>query len=428
MAEEDDTGGYSQSQPNSNTILLRTKEDVAKELKEWIEIGTDSDGGTEKLYDDAIEHIESKLDRPLSCFELTCFQRQYVITLLQLWLEKSLGKAFEYLIDEKNDVSKYMSIVLSQLNSINSFEAIGSIQLNGVESPLSNWCDGNCGYLKLILEQEDLFTNTPRFTAFVNCYLKQFKTSCRERVFSRCLGDIVTDKTNGEEHGKLIESLNEFLSNVNEDKNLKDILDKEEFLIHYVKDENKTGQDIIKQLVEKFRNSTETEEGRAVARPEWLQTFLSTAETLSQEEWPLKLQWLTKEICKKFLLPETQIKFIEENGKQIISIEGVVIFVSQMIAEMVKLKVQHSGVEEIEIFALKSVHIDCDLDDDTWHGINIGIVTDKLIVDDSRVNDGSFCWNVSGEKAKDQSKGKFPNMLCSLIPKCQMFILLSETT
>ena len=104
------------------------------------------------------------------------------------------------------------------------------------------------------------------------------------------------------------------------------------------------------------------------------------------------------------------------------------VFGTQMIAEMVKLKVQHSGVEEIEIFALKSVHIDCDLDDDTWHGINIGIVTDKLIVDDSRVNDGSFCWNVSGEKAKDQSKGKFPNMLCSLIPKCQMFILLSETT
>jgi hypothetical protein len=402
MAEEDDTGGYSQSQPNSNTILLRTDEDVAKELKRWISTG--SDVGSKNFYRKAIEDIESKLNRPLSCLELTWFQRQYVITLLQLWLKKSLGKAFEYLNDEENDVSQ-LSTILTQLNSINSFEDIRSIKLNDVESPLFNLCDGDCRYLKLILEQEDLFKNTPRFTAFVKCYLKQFKTSCIEKVFSRCLNDIVTDKTNGEIHGKFMVALNQFLSNVNEEKNFKDIVDKEEFLSHYLKGENKTGRDIIKQLVEMFGSSSETEQEGTVARLEWLQTFLSNANSISEEEWTPKLQLLTKEICKKFLLPETDIKFKEEDGKQIISIRGVVIFVSQMMTKMIDLKVQHSGVEEIQIIGLQSVHIDCHLDNGTWHGINIGITTDKLIVDDP-VNDGSFCWNVSGEKADDQLKGK----------------------
>nr|CAH0103296.1 unnamed protein product [Daphnia galeata] len=363
MDGEDDTGGDSQSNSNSiKTIILRTKEDVAKELKEWMKIeisqtlhiekksgeplGTDSDdGGTKKLYDNAIEHIESKLDRPLSCLETTWTERQYVITLLQLWLKKSLGKAFEYLNDEKNDVSQ-LSTVLSQLNSINSFEDMDtcSIQLNDAESPLFNWFDGDYRYLQLILEQD---------------------------------------------------------FDVNEDKNLKEILDKDEFVVHYVKDEKKTGQDIIKQLAEKFSRSSETEQGGTVAaKPEWLQTFLSNTNSIIDDEWTPKLQFLTKQICKKFLLPEIQIQFKEENGKQIISIEGVVIFVSKVIKKMIELKVQHSGVEEIEIIALQSVHIDCDLDNGTWHGINIGMVTDKLIVDDE-VNDGSFCWNVSGEKAKN---------------------------
>jgi hypothetical protein len=196
-----------------------------------------------------------------------------------------------------------------------------------------------------------------------------------------------------------IAKLNVFLLNIHEDKNLKDILlEKEHSLSHYVKEENKTGQDIIKQLVEMFKNSTETEEG--AAGREWLKEFLSTAETLSKEEWPPQLQFLTKEMCKGFLLPETEIKFKEENGKQIISIEGVVIFVSKVKQKMVDLKMQlqHSSVQEIEIIGWKSVHIDCDLGKDTWHGINIGIITDKLVVIDDKC-----VWNVSGKTATNNS-------------------------
>jgi hypothetical protein len=60
------------------------------------------------------------------------------------------------------------------------------------------------------------------------------------------------------------------------------------------------------------------------------------------------------------------------------------------------------------------------LDNEIWHGINIGIVTDKLIVDDTTDNNAQtwtgFCWNVSGKNAQDQPMGETIFFLFSLIP------------
>jgi hypothetical protein len=186
-----------------------------------------------------------------------------------------------------------------------------------------------------------------------------------------------------------------------------------------VKDENKTGRDIIKQLVGKINSSSETEQGGTVAaKPEWLQTFLSNANSISDDEWTPKLQLLTKETCKKILLPETEIKFKEEDGKQTISTKGVVIYVSQMIAEMNRLKHLHPDVEEIHIVGLQSVHIDCDIGNETWHGINIGIVTDNLIVDDNA------CWDVSGKTATtNPSRGETYSLLGVKDHKCHIITL-----
>ena len=219
---------------------------------------------------------------------------------------------------------------------------------------------------------------------------------------------IVSDGGNGsdcykwtkEEFEKFIANLNVFLSSVNEEKKLMDILEKEKFLSHYVENENQTGQDIIKQLVAILSNSTETRQGETSEEGlEWLQTFLAIAKSISEEEcWTPKLQLLTKETCKRFLLPETEIEYKEEHGKEIVFITGVVIYVSKMMTKMVEFKVRHTdnktkNVQKVKIVALQSVHIDCNLDNDTWHGINIDIVTDKLIVD------GEVCWDVSGKTA-----------------------------
>ncbi len=111
---------------------------------------------------------------------------------------------------------------------------------------------------------------------------------------------------------------------------------------------------------------------------------------------------LTKEICKILLLPETEIGIKKEDGKQIITIKGVVIFVSKMMNQMMRLKDEYPNVEEIKIVGLKSVHIDSDLDNEIWHGINVEIITDKLIVD-GVTDDGyvktshGVCWDVSGK-------------------------------
>jgi hypothetical protein len=456
----EDTGSSSNaiSTPSTTNNTLTTKEEVASEIKEWMEIDQD---GTNKTYENAVKHIEFKLGRPLSCLEKTWFEMPYVQTVLQMWLEKSLKKAFEYLDNCNNDITKDMSTDLKLLDSINCFEDIRS-KVKDVTLPLRNWCDGECRYLKLVFGQEDLFTNTPRFTVSVNCYLTQFKTSCIEKMFSRCLSDIVKDETNGQKHEKFIIDLNDFLAFVNEDKNVfEKMLLQLGFPQNNEECNGNTGEELVKELVEMFvscskndflasvrkeeilqailekdlmvvENTTDTEWRESFHRLvdnisrsflqtdgsqttpsltlEWFQRYQKASSLMKDVEWTPKLRILTKEMYKKFLLPETEINYKEEDGKKIIFIKGIALFVSKMLQLMKQLKDEHPDVEEIKIVGLKSVHIDCDLDNEIWHGINIGIVTDKLIVDDITDNNAQtwtgFCWNVSGKNAQHQPMGE----------------------
>lgn len=458
----EDTGSSSInpiSTPSTTNNTLTAKEEVAREIKEWMEIDQD---GTNKTYENAVKHIEFKLERPLSCLEKTWFEMPYVQTVLQMWLEKSFKKAFEYLDNCNNDITKDMSTDLKLLDSINCFEDIRS-KVNDVTLPLRNWCDGECRYLKLVFGQEDLFTTTPRFAVSVNCYLNQFKTSCIEKMFSRCLSDIVKDEINGQKHEKFIIDLNDFLAFVNEDKNVfEKMLLQLGFPQNNEECNSKTGEELVKELVEMFvscskndflasvrkeeilqailekdlmmvENTTDSEWRKSFHRLvdnisrsflqtdgsqttpsltlEWFQRYQKASSLIMKDvEWTPKLRILTKEMYKKFLLPETEINFKEEDGKQIIFIKGIAIFVSKMLQLMKQLKGEHPDVEEIKMVGLKSVHIDCDLDNEIWHGINIGIVTDKLIVDDITDNNAQtwtgFCWNVSGKHAQDQPMGE----------------------
>ncbi len=218
MGEENETGSNSRSDPKNKTDPLTTEEDVANEIKGWMVTSKNDWHTSPKSYENAVEHIELKLDRPFVCFEATWTERQYVKTVLELWLEKSLGKAFDYMDDENFDIRE-VSNVLSQLDSMDSFEDF-CCKLNDVESSIRNWCDEECRYLKLILDQKDIFTNTSRFTNIVDCYFKQFTTSCIEKVFSQSLSDIVKDETNGKKHETLIIDLNYFLAIVNEETNV----------------------------------------------------------------------------------------------------------------------------------------------------------------------------------------------------------------
>ena len=182
-------------------------------------------------------------------------------------------------------------------------------------------------------------------------------------------------------------SKNEFLVNIKKFEKLRSILDKE-LKENNVKIENINENDwlklfpiLVKKITQNYLRADFSHTARA-SIPDWFKPFEKTSSLLNGVRWTPKLNVLTKETSKKFLLPETVIGFKEEDGKRIIAIKGVVIFVSQMNEEMKRLKKEHPEVEEIKIVGFKSVHIDCDLDNDNWHGTNIGIVTDKLFVDD----------------------------------------------
>jgi len=268
-------------------------------------------------------------------------------------------------------------------------------------------------------------------------------------------------------HEQFIIDLNDFLALVNEDKNVLEKMLQANFHKTYLGDYNNTGQDLVKELVGLFVTSsrndfltslrkeenlqsilekdlelenitdtdwqdifhrlvkeiscllqTDVKQTGPSSTPQWFKRYGKASSLLNDVGWTPKLQVLTKETCKKFLLPETEIVFKEEDGKQIISIKGLAIFVSRMIEQMKQLKREHPDVEEIKIVGLQSVHIDCDLDNETWHGINVAIVTDKLIVDDAISSESAptlHCWNVSGENViTNQPRGE-PDLLPILI-------------
>jgi hypothetical protein len=322
-----------------------------------------------------------------------------------MWLRQSLKRAFKHLEDEAADISMEMSVILNELNLINSFEDIHSKRI-AATSRLNYWCNGGslhesphfkCRYLQLILEQRDLFSTMPRFIFLVSSYLKQFKTSCTLKIFSRCLNDIAKDEISGESNINFIFSLNEFFEIANENIKIQNVL-KESILENYVTetwdDEGRTGQDFINKLVEIIANSNAAI-GKELPR-QWFDLMKSG------RDWTPQLQLLTKEACKKFLLPlKTEISIKDEDGRKIIFVYGITVFISTIVGEMLKLKQDNPDVQEIQIIGLTSVHVDCDLELKDWHGVNASIVTHKLYVDGDEV-----CWNVSGKNGNHKVAGE----------------------
>uniref|UniRef100_A0A0P5WIL7 Helicase c-terminal domain containing protein n=1 Tax=Daphnia magna TaxID=35525 RepID=A0A0P5WIL7_9CRUS len=393
---------------------LNNSDDVIEEIRSWIQLDVKS-----KFHEDAVKFIESVVVRHLSSLENTVVERLYVKVVLEMWLRKSLGKTVDYLNDETIDISVEMPTLLKELNSINSFEDIG-LKLNEATCQLTNLCDAGCQYLELILDQVDLFKNTSRFSVLVASYFKQFKASCIDKVFSRCLDDVGKDQTNGKRNRELIVALNALLQVASEDVGIQNVLEKN-FTGKDVKDfDDANGKDLINQLVEIFascRDFTKNESS------EWL-NYLK-----SEKEWAPKLQVLVKETCKPFLFPKTTIEITDEYGRKIIFIKGVSVFVSKMIEEMKRLKENNPEVQEIQMVGLSSVHIDCHLENKTWHGTNVGIVADKIFVDYevcrkghksiaqakeettepkaayNFVDDFCVCWDISGENGEPGRPG-----------------------
>jgi hypothetical protein len=371
MAAADTSPGVMTSPPY-------TEQHVADKIREWVkELNPDVET---KFYEDAVNHIESIVGRQISCLETTWVERQYVKIVLEMWLRASFEKAFADL-EKSSDFNTEISELLKQLKLIHSFEDILELP---TESKLRDWCD--CRYLELILDQTSLFKTTPRFAILVPSYFQHFKTSLTDQMLSRCRKDLTEDQIN------FISALNEFLAKaINRDHTRSQEILEDNFL------ENEIGKESMDKLANSFKMDNED---KATDVPG--DRFKSMNASLSDDSWTPQLNWLIKETCETFFLPKTVVDVQNEDGKAIISIKGVAVFVSQILQEMIDLKGQNSNVKEIKIVGILSVHVDCDLESkDYWHGMNVGIVTDKIYVDKE------VCWDVSGQNSISQGEYKY---------------------
>ncbi|XP_032794022.2 uncharacterized protein LOC116930729 [Daphnia magna] len=393
-----------------------TPEDVFQEILCWIQ----NENTEPKLVENAISHIDSEVRCALKSLEETCVELQYVNALLTMWARNSLEKAFIHLENETSDISTDMSTVLDELHSVDSFEDINT-KLIAENSQLWTWFGKSCRYFKLILQQEELFRNTPRFALLLNRNFNKLKSYFINKIFFRYRNDILND-VDGEALQKFLSVLTEFLTKANEDKELQNILEAHILESNINTNSRETDwQGWINILVEKILKTLPPakSDNETSAVPEWIQRFKLTVSLINK--WTPKLNLLIGETYKKLLLPETTIEVREEYGRKIIFINGAAIFVSKITKKMKELKDNNLDVQEIQIVGQSSIHIDCDLENETWHGTNVGIVTHKLIVCASE-NVKKIVWDVSGRHASDATHANAGESGGNVFIKCNQII------
>ncbi|KAI9563421.1 hypothetical protein GHT06_010884 [Daphnia sinensis] len=409
--DEDGAIVTSHTRPKKPEQKYRTQEDVAKEIQGWIQLNNEDIDL--KLFPNAISHIESELGRQLSSLERTCLEWQYVKIVLEMWHKETLRKMFDDLENPATDISMELSTLLTELNFVNSFQEIDTkLKVRG--SRLRIWCDGGCKYLQLIVKQEELFKDTHRFTILVPCFFNHFKIFCINELFSRCWNYVVNNKTNGEKYRNFLSALNNFLANVMECKDFQDFM--EESVSENVLQDPPA---CIKMICEHFPTDCNEESV--------IQYFKLAAAKIADDDWTREFTSLVIEIFKKYLLPKIEVLVKNEDGREIISIQGNVVFLSKIMAKMIELK--SNNVQEIQIVGLVSLHVDCDLENEIWHGINVGVITDKIIVD------CEVSWNVSGQHMTHQKaeeprqpgeSGGNVHLVCNEVINANQWTIISD--
>ena len=60
------------------------------------------------------------------------------------------------------------------------------------------------------------------------------------------------------------------------------------------------------------------------------------------------------------------------------AVSGAYVKVSSLKEKIEELKRVNEAVEELRLVGLSALHIDCDLDQDTWHGTNISVSEETI--------------------------------------------------
>lgn len=350
-----------------------------------------------KLHD-VINSVRLEWNRPFNNFEISFIEINYTETLLKIWLKESFVKAFSYL--EQPDSRSKTPSLLNELHSLENFSKL----LPG--TLVHKWCEGDP--FNLIKEQSKLFKQTNNNHLLLS-YLNQFKTTCIDKIYHLCLAN------ESETQLYFISALKNFLTFINlhpepwtdqapnrkrnnslrkacfgkisKSKNRTVELD----IQGDIENEQIYGRKLVELLIEHFCSvASHKSMPKDSAFLQLLQRLQISIESLNEQFWTPQFQLLTKDICKRLLLPLfPTFKESMEGCRRVLNVEGTTIRISDIKTKIVE-KMKQMKAEEIQIVGLAAVHIDSDLENEDWHGINVAVLTDQLFVD------GTVCWDLSG--------------------------------
>lgn len=366
---------------------LKVFDDVLNNLEDWIQ------SNDFKLYD-ILQHLflSSRHDLKINNLQQFDVERRYINFILKNWLKESREKVFDSV---KKTTEKELSIFLKQLDSLHSFKDIYQHRMlaDPDSKKVIEWCGGK--YLDLILDQDELFDSFHAIHLMSACF-NQFKTICLEQIFSKLMNSTSPRCLN------FISTLIDFLTFLNTRSEQHKILDDKSFLESVEKDQ---GQDLITLHIQlchqhfpflsKNQQTMKDDLFEPIRRLDRLLKF-----SLQNDDWTDKFQLLTKEICKRFLFPLIKIEEKLEGSRKIVVVKGTVIVFSRIKLELLE-RMDKLKADEVQIIGIASVHIDCHLENDTWHEKNIVIVTDKIFIVNANVE-----WNVSGRNDYTFKHGK----------------------
>ena len=69
---------------------------------------------------------------------------------------------------------------------------------------------------------------------------------------------------------------------------------------------------------------------------------------------------------------------IATQTKSQLAVSGAYVKVSYLKEKIEELKRGNEAVEELRLVGLSALHIDCDLDQDTWHGTNVSVSEETI--------------------------------------------------
>uniref|UniRef100_A0A914VT58 Chloroplast protein-transporting ATPase n=1 Tax=Plectus sambesii TaxID=2011161 RepID=A0A914VT58_9BILA len=292
--------------------------------------------------------------------------RLYVKALLECWI-KDISKTIQNCIDENN------FDVLNMIRSVNDFEDISLPFTQAI--------------LEELQKNKQLITEKERRDA-----IQAFK--------NRCLQVALDGNEALAEEVRFLELIPLFLDDYDKPEEvLKDVvvLEKDKQRHEFIKLINGMVRRVLDgtkfmtllKNIENLPNDNRNEQLKAIKR---------AVEPLIARGKQMMIIKDFEDILTPYANPP-QIKKKTVDGKKIVEVVGNVYFLSEVLPEVEEI-LKEKKIEEVHFVSYRILKIDADLQQSTWHGINIAVVAKKVKMI------GFVTWDVSGKDATEKKLSK----------------------